>query len=363
MSTTANSHRFHATRTPISSPSPSLRPLIQAALERHQPAEVDDDRRLRQIEEQDRSEPEHHLRVPELRRRADPAHADDEHDLLQHEIAQPELFLERRAPLLDRRSSGRARRRLVRLRAAEVVGRLGSWTRRLRRAPLLHDARGLDVVELRPTALRDTRCPMRRSSPATDLPARAAIRCAARVAVPASSSESITGIPDTTSAIGGNPNPLSVSSFGLSLRLKNNWTERVAVSPRANEIVPRAFVCLTGSSSMRRVRQALSTFGSPERPNCATYPLITRKKRARRVLLAHQLRESADAERRPRSFRAITSPAAAARTRRRNCRAPWRQRCRHAAGIRRRRTSTSTRRSPRPVAHGASSTHSIMAAE
>ena len=68
-----------------------LRPLIQPALERHAAVEVDDDGRLREVEREDREQPEHEVRRPELRRGSDPRGTDDEDDLHQDEIAEPEL--------------------------------------------------------------------------------------------------------------------------------------------------------------------------------------------------------------------------------------------------------------------------------
>ena len=68
-----------------------FRPLIQPALERHAAVERDDDRGLREIVGENRQQPEHELRWPELRRGSDPAGADDEHDLHQHQIREPEL--------------------------------------------------------------------------------------------------------------------------------------------------------------------------------------------------------------------------------------------------------------------------------
>ena len=92
--------------------------------------------------------------------------------------------------------------------------------------------------------------------------------------------ESTTAIPSTTCAIGGNPNPFSESSFGLSRRLMYSCTDRVPGPPRAYEIVPRELVWRTGSSAMQRIFHALSIFGSPDSPNCATKSFTTRKKRA-----------------------------------------------------------------------------------
>src|SRR5207244_10644250 len=65
---------------------PELRPLIETALERHRAVQVDDDRRRREIEEDDRGEPEDDVRRPLLRRDADPRQADDEEDLREREI-------------------------------------------------------------------------------------------------------------------------------------------------------------------------------------------------------------------------------------------------------------------------------------
>ena len=73
---------------------PELRPLVQAALERHQAIQVDDDDRRRDVEEHDRREPEDDVRRTELRRDTHPREPDDEEDLREGEIGQPELTFE-----------------------------------------------------------------------------------------------------------------------------------------------------------------------------------------------------------------------------------------------------------------------------
>ena len=50
----AYAQRFHAVRNPQKLAEPDRRPLIEPAFERHQPIEIDDDRGLRQVVEQDR---------------------------------------------------------------------------------------------------------------------------------------------------------------------------------------------------------------------------------------------------------------------------------------------------------------------
>ena len=78
-----------------------FRPLVQSALEWHQLVEPDDHGRQRQVKQHDREQPQHDVRGSELPRDADPGEADDEQDLGQHEIADAELLLERRAVRLD----------------------------------------------------------------------------------------------------------------------------------------------------------------------------------------------------------------------------------------------------------------------
>ena len=69
---------------------------------------------------------------------------------------------------------------------------------------------------------------------------------------------------------------------------------RVPGPPRANESVPRAFVCVHRLVVDRRARAtSLSTTGSPESPNCATKCLThAEKARAVEVLLVDQRRRS-----------------------------------------------------------------------
>ena len=77
------------------------RPLIEAALERHQPIEIDHDGSLWQVEHRHRSKPEHHMAVAEHRCGADPCRTNDEHDLREHERRQAELFPKPSGVLLD----------------------------------------------------------------------------------------------------------------------------------------------------------------------------------------------------------------------------------------------------------------------
>ena len=97
----ANAQRFHAVEESAELAEADRRPLIQAALERHQAVEVDDDRRLRQVVQRHRREPEHHVPGAELGRGADPTRADDEHDLREDERRKAELLSEFRRVLLD----------------------------------------------------------------------------------------------------------------------------------------------------------------------------------------------------------------------------------------------------------------------
>ena len=80
-----------------------LRPLVQAAFERHQPIEVDHHRGGRQVEQDEGQQPEDDVRRSEFAGDTDPRQADDEEDLREGEIANAELFLQRRAVLLDAR--------------------------------------------------------------------------------------------------------------------------------------------------------------------------------------------------------------------------------------------------------------------
>ena len=79
-----------------------LRPLIQAALERHQTIEVDHDDSGGQIEERHRDDPEDDVRGAQLRGDAHPGQADDEEDLREGEIGETELAHERGAARFDR---------------------------------------------------------------------------------------------------------------------------------------------------------------------------------------------------------------------------------------------------------------------
>jgi hypothetical protein len=69
-----------------------LRPLIQAALERHQAIEVDHHRGGRQVEQHEGEQPEDDVRRSEFAGDADPREADDEEDLREGEIANAELL-------------------------------------------------------------------------------------------------------------------------------------------------------------------------------------------------------------------------------------------------------------------------------
>ena len=70
---------------------PELRPLVQAALERHQAIEVDDDDRRRHVEQDHRDQPEDDVRRSLFGGDANPRQADDEQDLRQGEVAKPQL--------------------------------------------------------------------------------------------------------------------------------------------------------------------------------------------------------------------------------------------------------------------------------
>ena len=86
---------------PVSSLIAELGPLIEAALERHRAIEVDDDSRRRQVEEHDGDEPEDDVRRALLRRDADPRQADDEQDLREGQIREPEVLAEPGAVRID----------------------------------------------------------------------------------------------------------------------------------------------------------------------------------------------------------------------------------------------------------------------
>ena len=75
--------------------------MINAAFERHHPIQINHDRSLRNVEKQNRQQPKEQMRMAELRGSADPARADDEENLRQHEIAQAERLFERNAVFLD----------------------------------------------------------------------------------------------------------------------------------------------------------------------------------------------------------------------------------------------------------------------
>ena len=68
--------------------------MVQAPLKRHPPAQVYHHDRGRDVEEQDRHQPEHDMRRPQLRRRAYPTQAHHEQDLREDEVPQPQFFLE-----------------------------------------------------------------------------------------------------------------------------------------------------------------------------------------------------------------------------------------------------------------------------
>ena len=78
-----------------------LRPLVNAAFERHDSAQVNHNGSLRNVEEHNREEPEEEMRLAELRCGADPARADHEKNLRQDQIAETEWFFERDALFLD----------------------------------------------------------------------------------------------------------------------------------------------------------------------------------------------------------------------------------------------------------------------
>src|SRR5439155_7808912 len=85
---------------------PELRPLVEAAFERHQAIQMGDDDGGWQIEEHDGQQPEDDVRRPQLGRNADPRQADDEEDLREREVGDAELAPQRRAARFDLRGIG-----------------------------------------------------------------------------------------------------------------------------------------------------------------------------------------------------------------------------------------------------------------
>ena len=67
-----------------------FRPLVKTALERHEAIQINDDRGLRNVKEQNREQPEKEMRRSQLGRCADPARADDKDNLGQDEVEQAE---------------------------------------------------------------------------------------------------------------------------------------------------------------------------------------------------------------------------------------------------------------------------------
>src|SRR5204862_3003985 len=78
-----------------------LCPLINAALERHQPVQINNDRSLRNVKKQNRKQPKEQMRLSEFGSGADPGGADDEKNLRQDEIVQAERLFERNAVFLN----------------------------------------------------------------------------------------------------------------------------------------------------------------------------------------------------------------------------------------------------------------------
>jgi hypothetical protein len=69
-------------------------PLVEAAFERHEAVEVDDDHRERDVEQDHREQPEGDVRGAEFACDADPGESDDEEDLGEDEVAEAEFFFE-----------------------------------------------------------------------------------------------------------------------------------------------------------------------------------------------------------------------------------------------------------------------------
>src|SRR5207249_9168572 len=72
-----------------------LRPLINAAFERHAIAQINHNRGLRNVEKQNREKPKEKMRLSKLRRGTHPTRADNEENLRQNEIEKAERFPER----------------------------------------------------------------------------------------------------------------------------------------------------------------------------------------------------------------------------------------------------------------------------
>jgi len=77
------------------------RPLIEPALERHQPVQVDHDGGLRKVEQRDGREPEHDVAGAELGRSADPSRTHHIHDLGENECRQAKLFAKAGTVIFD----------------------------------------------------------------------------------------------------------------------------------------------------------------------------------------------------------------------------------------------------------------------
>src|SRR5205085_10578463 len=78
-----------------------LRPLVNAAFQRHSIAQINDNRRLRNVEKQNREQPKKEMRLAELGGGADPGRADHEQNLGENEIEKTERLLERFALRFD----------------------------------------------------------------------------------------------------------------------------------------------------------------------------------------------------------------------------------------------------------------------
>src|SRR5215471_7339869 len=78
-----------------------LGPLVDTPFERQHATDIDDDHSQRQIEGDNRQQPEEELLVAELRSRPDPHRPDDEDYLREHQVCEAEFLWEDGAPLLD----------------------------------------------------------------------------------------------------------------------------------------------------------------------------------------------------------------------------------------------------------------------
>src|SRR5215510_6769575 len=78
-----------------------LGPLVDTPFERQHAIDIDDDHSQRQIEGDNRQQPEEELLVAELRSRPDPYRPDDEDYLREHQVCEAEFLWEDGAPLLD----------------------------------------------------------------------------------------------------------------------------------------------------------------------------------------------------------------------------------------------------------------------